>query len=224
MLMKELRHSVRAHLLAGYVTALLLLGLTAIGAVKVTGAVSREFIQVVQTDSPLMQDVLLRVKLMDDEETGLRGYLLTHDTSFLAPYSTARRMRTVLRARDAGLSTAVPGLQPLLAARRQRALAWERWARQLLAHPPAGPSSSSAGIVQQKEGKRLFDAWRVAADRVLHYLDADQNARLQASLRSAAMLNTVLAALAGGACILLALIGWATIRTVVRPLDRLRGR
>src|SRR5437764_2793947 len=220
--MKELTRSVRAHLLAGYVTALLLLGVTAIGAVTATGTVSREFVQAVQTDTPLMQDVRLSIKLMDDEETGLRGYLLTHDTSFLTPYTTARRVRPVLHARDARLSAAVPGLQPLLAARRQRAVAWERWARQLLAHPPAGPSSSATNVAQQREGKRLFDAWRAAADRVVHYLDADQNARLQASLRTTATLNTVLAALAGGAFILLALIGWMTIRTVAQPLGRLR--
>jgi signal transduction histidine kinase/CheY-like chemotaxis protein len=169
-----------------------------------------------------MQDVRLSIKLMDDEETGLRGYLLTHDTSFLAPYTTAWRVRPALHARDARLSTAVPGLQPLLAARRQRAVAWERWARQLLAHLPAGPSSSAANVAQQRAGKQLFDAWRVAADRVVHYLDADQNAHLQASLRTTATLNTVLAALAGGAFILLALIGWMTVRTVAQPLDRLR--
>ena len=124
--MKELTRSVRAHLLAGYVTALLLLGVTAIGAVTATGTVSREFVQAVQTDTPLMQDVRLSIKLMDDEETGLRGYLLTHDTSFLTPYTTARRVRPVLHARDARLSAAVPGLQTLLAARRQRAVA-RRW-------------------------------------------------------------------------------------------------
>src|SRR5919202_831317 len=60
MAMTALTHSVRAHLLAGYAIALLLLGLTAIGAVTATGAVTHEFIQAVQTDGPLMQDVLRR--------------------------------------------------------------------------------------------------------------------------------------------------------------------
>src|ERR671934_2976818 len=220
--MKELTHSVRAHLLAGYVVALLLLGLTAIGVVTATGAVNHEFIQAVQTDGPLMQDVLRRVALMVDEETGLRGYLLTHDARFLAPYTTARRTLPTLRAGSARLGAAVPGVQPLLASMTQRAVAWERWAHHLLAHPPAGPSASAAAIAQQRAGERLFDAYRVAADRVLHYLQADQNADLQASLRTVATLNTVLAALVGGAFVLLALIGWMTIRTVAQPLDRLR--
>jgi PAS domain S-box-containing protein len=220
--MNELTHSVRAHLLAGYVIALLLLGLTAIGAVTATGAVNHEFIQAVQTDGPLMQDVLRRVALMVDEETGLRGYLLTRDTSFLAPYTTARRTLPTLRAGSARFGAAVPGVQPLLASMTQRAAAWERWAQQLLAHPPAGPSSSAAGIAQQRAGKRLFDAWRAIADHVLRYLDADQKTHLQASLRTAATLNPVLAALVGGGFILLTLIGWMTIRTVAQPLDRLR--
>src|ERR671923_2689776 len=109
MAMTELTHSVRAHLLAGYVAALLLLGLTAIGAVTATGAVNHEFIQAIQTDGPLMQDVLRRDALMVDEETGLRGYLLTRDTSFLAPYTTARRTLPAVRARGARRGTAVPG-------------------------------------------------------------------------------------------------------------------
>jgi CHASE3 domain sensor protein/GAF domain-containing protein len=169
-----------------------------------------------------MQDVLRRVALMADEETGLRGYLLTHDPSFLAPYTTAQRTLPALRAGTARLGAAVPDVQPLLTSMTRRAAAWERWAQQLLAHPPAGPSSSAAGIAQQRAGKRLFDVWRVAADRVLHYLDADQKAYLQASLRTTATLNPVLAAIVGGAFILLALIGWMTIRVVAQPLDRLR--
>jgi PAS domain S-box-containing protein len=184
--------------------------------------VSHGFIQAVQTDGPLMQDVLRRVALMVDEETGLRGYLLTHDASFLVPYTTARRTLPALRARDARRGSAVPGVPSLLASMAQRAVAWERWAHHLLAHPPAGPSSSSANVTHQRAGKRLFDAWRVAADHVLHYLDADQNAHLQASLRTVATLNPVLAAIVGGALILLALIGWMTIRVVAQPLDRLR--
>jgi CHASE3 domain sensor protein len=38
---------------------------------------------------------------MVDEETGLRGYLLTHDASFLVPYTTAQRTLPALRARCA---------------------------------------------------------------------------------------------------------------------------
>src|SRR5919201_4005842 len=157
MAMTALTHSVRAHLLAGYVTALLLVGLTAIGALTATSAMHQGFIQAVQTDGPLMQDVLRRVTLVDDEATGLRGYLLTHDRSFLPPYTTARRTVPAVRARTARLGTTLPGVQPLLASMTQRAVAWERWAHHLLAHPPAGPSTSVAGIAQQQEGRRLFD-------------------------------------------------------------------
>src|SRR5438270_9229720 len=123
--MNELLHSVRAHLIAGYVAALLLLALTAIGAATGASTVSHEFIQAVQTDGVLTDFVLLRTKLVDDEETALRGYLLTHDTRFLVPYTTARRLLPALRARSARLGTAVPGVQPLLVYMRQRVLAWE---------------------------------------------------------------------------------------------------
>src|SRR5919202_942956 len=88
---------------------------------------------------------LLAVSL-PDVGRGLGSYLPTHHATSLVPYTTARRTLPALRARSARLGTAVPGVQPLLVSMRQRVLAWERWARQLVAHPPAGPSSSSAGI------------------------------------------------------------------------------
>src|SRR5919204_4494965 len=218
--MKELLHSVRAQLIAGYVAALLLLGLTAIGAATGASTVSHNFVQAVRTDDVLTDIILLRTKLVDDEETALRGYLLTHDPSFLVPYTTARRLLPALRARSARLGSAVPGLPPLLVTMRQRVLAWERWARQLLAHPPTGPSS--ARTAQQREGQRLFNAYRVASARVLHHLQVDQDARLHAGQSTVATMKTVLAAIFGGAVVLMALIGWTIIRMVTQPLDRLR--
>src|SRR2546423_1039605 len=218
--MKELMHSVRAQLIAGYVAALMLLGVTAIGAATGASSVSHDFVQALRTDDVLTDIILLRTKLVDDEETALRGYLLTHDTSFLVPYKAARRLLPHLRADSARLGPAVPGLPPLLVSMRQRVLAWERWARQLLAHPPAGPSSARAA--QQREGERLFNAYRGASARVLHHLKVDQDARLHAGLSTVTTMNTVLAAIFGGAVVLVALIGWTIIRMVTHPLDRLR--
>src|SRR5437763_1755399 len=132
----------------------------------------------------------------------------------------SRRLLPHLRADSARLGPAVPGLPPLLVSMRQRVLAWERWARQLLAHPPAGPSSTRAA--QQREGERLFNAYRVASARVLHHLQVDQDARLHAGLSTVTTMNTVLAAIFGGALILLVLIGWTMIRMMIQPLNRLR--
>jgi hypothetical protein len=148
--MTELTHSVRAHLVAVCVAALLLLGLIAIGAVTGTGAVSQGFSHAVHTDGPLMHDLLLRVKRVDDEETGLRGYLLTHAVSFLAPYTTARRILPIVRTRTLLHSVGLPGVRPLFVSMGQRGVAWERWAQQLLPHPPAGhpqplPASHNRG-------------------------------------------------------------------------------
>src|SRR5918911_1610705 len=132
MPMKELMHSVRAHLLAGYVTVFLLLGLTAVGAAVEASTVSHKFIQAVQTDGTLMQDMLLHSQLMGEERRGLHSYLLTHHATSLVRYTTARRTLPALRARDARRSTALAGVQPPLASMRQRALAWERWAQHVL--------------------------------------------------------------------------------------------
>jgi HAMP domain-containing protein len=173
-----------------------------------------------------MHDVLRHSQRMGDERRGLRRYLLTHNATSLVPYTTARRTLPALRARSARLGAAVPGVQPLLASMTQRARTWERWAQQRLARPPAGSSSSAAGITQQpqgdRDGDRLFDAYRVASGRVLHYLDGAQNAELHEGLSTIATFNPVLAAIVVAAFILLALIGWVTIRIVAQPLDRLR--
>ena len=65
--MKELMHSVRAQLIAGYVAALMLLGVTAIGAATGASSVSHDFVQALRTDEVLTDIILLRTKLVDDK-------------------------------------------------------------------------------------------------------------------------------------------------------------
>ena len=70
--MKELMQSVRAQLIAGYVAALLLLGVTAIGAATGASTVSQDFVQALRTDDVLTDIILLRTKLVDDEDSPAR--------------------------------------------------------------------------------------------------------------------------------------------------------
>ena len=94
---------------------------------------------------------------MLDEETGLRGFLLTRDPQFLEPYHrgelAAARANEMLDV----YAASVPSLAMRLARERAAAEEWrERWAKPIAAMPADGTGPSS------QEGKALFDSYRTA--------------------------------------------------------------
>lgn len=92
---------------------------------------------------------------MLDEETGLRGYLLTRDVRFLEPH--ARAEVALSRANEA-VAVNAGSVADLAAAMLRTRLAqerWrERWARDVVELPP------DAVMPSMSEGKELFDAYR----------------------------------------------------------------
>ncbi len=94
-------------------------------------------------------------KLMDDEETGLRGYQNTADPAFLDPYRSAL---APLKENFERLRHADPNHVDLQAVDRLQA-ACERWrlnfAEPLIVRVAAGEQTSDVGLNQQ--GKQLFD-------------------------------------------------------------------
>ncbi len=224
-----MRRSIRTRLLIGYlaVAALLVLawGLTAVGMNTLRASYTRT----VTIDDELSTLVLQRIKLSDDEETGLRGYLLTGQKEFLQPYDNAQGQLPLLRGRSEKLAAGVPdaGVTPYLVTMRQRSQAWERWARHTILHPSsipgagAVPARSGAVVVQQSVGKLLFDAYRAAAAQVTARIDAHRRRGLDASVAVVGAVNTLLDLLFAGAILLMAAIGWKTTRAVALPLKRL---
>ena len=101
---------------------------------------------IVQSDDAIITNANARLKLMDDEETGLRGYLLTGNSVFLQPYTGAHQQlpcpacsRQPLSRRHSSV------IAPLASAMQARALAWEHWAAGVLAHPLAGLTTTCSG-------------------------------------------------------------------------------
>src|SRR5207253_5922634 len=127
-----LRHRVGFRLVAGYLSVLLLLGVAWAVAALGANALRVRFSHTVQIDDALAANVVLRTKLADDEETGVRGYLLTHRPVFLEPYTRAHRALPALRAHGDALGAGEPAVRPVLATMWRRAVTWERWARQIL--------------------------------------------------------------------------------------------
>jgi PAS domain S-box-containing protein len=141
------------------------------------------------------------VKLMVDEETGLRGFLLTGDTLFLQPYQEATQQlgpqfttlfRLVRREPD---QTA--RLQRLQTASR----AWQDDARQTIA---SGAPTSDVKP-QMLERKRQMDAVRAAAE---DFLSAETRIRASRSFTALRVDNLTLYGLIGLAVILAGLLAW----------------
>ena len=140
-------------------------GIAALMAVSLTGLVGAVVVVTAMGDgvdraNEVLDDVQDGHVAMIDQETALRGFLLTREPSFLEPYydgldevmATSDRLREAT-AHDDELSTIVAAL-----AEEQRV--WmDRWAAPTLASPPAGPAALDARL---DRGKALFDRYRAA--------------------------------------------------------------
>ncbi len=214
--------SIVVRLSASTLAVVALLGLTWFCAAVSADRLRASYAHTVNTIDALSGAVLQGVKLRDDEETGLRGYLLTGRQRFLQPYDAARRALPALRQRQDLLAVAEPAALPLVRAERRAGDAWDRWATDVLAHPLPAPRDVAALIAQQDHGKVLFDRYRAAANRIIARLDGARQEDLRASVATSVMTDRLFAALFAGAISLGLLLGWRAMRAVTRPLAALR--
>ncbi|HEY5240292.1 MAG TPA: CHASE3 domain-containing protein, partial [Polyangiaceae bacterium] len=92
---------------------------------------------------------------MIDQENGLRGYRLTRDINFIAPYTYAE---VALARANAALTASAGSVSELAAPMLATRLAEERW-RERWATPSADLRSDAAAP-SMSEGKALFDDYR----------------------------------------------------------------
>jgi diguanylate cyclase (GGDEF)-like protein len=157
----------------------------------------------------LTRDAQQMLTGMIDQETGLRGYLLTDDRRFLAPYRSGRvdvdRVERSLFA-DAGGDAR---LARLIARSAQIATAWQDQADQTLsavAHRDRGATTTAAALRR----KAIMDRFRASNAALLAVVDA----RRRAALARSEVVPVVAILLLAAASIA---IGWAV---VVRPRRR----
>ncbi|SDP12034.1 HAMP domain-containing protein [Klenkia soli] len=156
-----------------------------------------------------------------DEETGLRGYLLTGEAAFLAPYERAARATPELTTALRGSWTAVDGPTELVDALEDAHDSWVDHARSQIDLVGTGDADAASSVAETERGKQLFDAIRdrerALADWVTAAEDrtADRLAELQTRMTGllAATLTMLLVVTVAGCLVL-----W---RAVVRPLSRL---
>jgi PAS domain S-box-containing protein len=141
------------------------------------------------------------IKLMVDEETGLRGFLLTHDPTFLQPYHEAAQklepeFKTLfdLMRRDPEQTARLQRLQTA-------SFTWQQEARRAIAQ--GIPTSDLTP--QMFERKRQMDALRAAAD---DFLAAETRIRSNRSFIALRVDNVTLYGLLALALILAFLLAW----------------
>jgi len=159
------------------------------------------------------------LSLIKDVETGQRGYLLTNDTRYLAPYNQAR---TAIQSRIGELRQTVRDnptqqnyvqtLEPLV---NQKLAELDSTIRL----KQNGQSAAALKIVKTNEGKRLMDQIRDLIARMESGERDLLQTRSQIADRSAQRtLNTILYGMPF-AILLLALIGVILNRQIARPLN-----
>ena len=141
-------------------------------------------------------------KAMLDQETGLRGYQLTGDPSFLAPFRDGQSRYL----RQSALSwhlVATPRLEKVLLETDRRASAWstEYAVPQIARTAPGRPSTDAA--LALAHGRVLFDAYRAGYEELLKETRAANTVSLHHGQHVAALVNGA-QVLLGAAALLMA--------------------
>ncbi|OKI30593.1 sensor histidine kinase [Streptomyces sp. CB03911] len=175
--------------------------------------------RLVDVSSPALIAAVRLESGLVNQETGIRGYGLTGQAEFLAPYEQG-----IAQQRDA-----VAELRRLSTGERSRAdldlvvaraEAWQSQVARPVAAAPPGSAVPAAGR-QTAEGKAAFDALRAAMTLQQEHLQADR-ADSRAALQSVRTLrNVVFSAIALIILLLAVLVFEGLRRGVTRPLEHL---
>lgn len=158
-----------------------------------------------------------------DEETGVRGYLVTRDPSFLAPFRLAQER---LPGRYAALSHQLRDEPELLAKLDRVRLDHDDWVRRIaeaeIAAGRRGDFAGAAGIERSGRGRVRFD---VVRSSLADLQSGIQAARDEQSRRIRSAQSALLASLIAAVVLVLALTGAATLavsRALIRPFNQVR--
>lgn len=176
---------------------------------------------VLRTDTTADHEAAM-VRSMFDQQTGLRGYLLTDNIAFLAPYERGKTVFTrAYRAARAAPADATDGAY--LTAMYVDARAWQQWAEGTLRLWQTGHRDAALRAIRRGEGTGLFNHFRVASSASLTHLARDRDAALRGSMQTTNMAVRMITALAVCAITLVLVLGWLMIRSILVPLRELQG-
>ena len=217
-----MRFTIQTKLFAGFGLVLAILAIAITVGVNSTGDVSANARQTFAEDAiPLKaaaQDLLTQ---MVNQETGVRGYLVTGDKSSLEPYEAGRKaVREDLKKMEP-LLVAHPIMADLVEEAKPRIEALEDYFESQIALVAQGPEGQAKAQARIGEGKEAFDAFResataIEADTLKFVRDAVAE---QQSAYTAARTQLIVLGLVGG---LLAMgVAWWITRLIVGPVRQL---
>ncbi len=206
-------------LLAATIGVLLTLAVIGIGlALFANRELDRNRALLLDQVGPARRAALSLESALVNQETGVRGYVITADSSFLAPYRDGLRQETralaTLRANEHATG---PGVAAELAMVGAASRAWEhRYAVPALASP-----ATHRSVAVDLRGKQLFDAVRVSLARLQSALiaeDSHTHDKLDKAAYNLQLLLIVAAVLILGGVLG---AGYLLRQTITRPLARL---
>ncbi|MFE2910247.1 ATP-binding protein [Kitasatospora indigofera] len=175
--------------------------------------------RLVDVSSPALIAAVRLESGLVNQETGIRGYGLTGQAEFLAPYEQgiAQQRDAVAELRRLTTGEQSRADLDLVVARAE---AWQSQVARPVAAAPPGSAAPTAGR-QTAEGKAAFDELRAAMTLQQQHLQADR-ADSRAALQSVRTLrNVVFSAIAVIILLLAVLVFEGLRRGVTRPLEHL---
>jgi len=145
------------------------------------------------------------IKLLVDEETGLRGFMITHDPAFLQPYQEATKELGPEFAKLYDLVKRDPEQTARLQSMQTASRLWQQSAGSALAAPALAPELAP----QMRQRKQQMDAVRATAD---DFLSAETRIRASRSFASVRVDSLTLYGLIGLAIVLGSLLAWEIAR------------
>ncbi|MEU7817313.1 CHASE3 domain-containing protein [Pseudonocardia sp. NPDC049154] len=216
---QELKGSLRGRMRALVLVVLVaLFGLLAVAVGSMAQASAADQVMM-QRIGPALTSVERLQTAYVDQETGLRGYLLTGEDGFLDPFTAAAPR---IAAEQNLLGTLVPELAGSLAA---VAVAYDNWsanaARPLIDLRRAGEAGQASALAAQDAGKGQFDVLRQRVDALRAQISGEADAAGAASSSARQRLFGVLAAVAALGIALGVVAMRFQRRWVLAPLTRL---
>jgi signal transduction histidine kinase len=208
-------------LLATTIGMLLVLAVVGIGlALVANGQLNRNRGFLLDQIGPALRATLELENALVNEETGVRGYAIANEQSFLSPYRSGladeARAYATLREREEAIG---PALAAEVEAIREKAQSWRRE----FVTPALARSSEPArrAIELDREGKRLFDSVRESLGRLRAAL-MRKDLEVRKDLNDAAKTLELLLILAT-VLVLGGIVGSGFLlrKTIIRPLAQL---
>ncbi len=155
---------------------------------------------------------------MIDQETGLRGYITTNDTTFLEPFTTGRPqyLSYLQQLKDATNNTSYNNTSTLILLADNRATDWyENFALVQVKNMQSGNLAAARSVATSTAGKQSFDAFRNAIAQLQGVVNSDV-VNLQAQVNT---INTIfIAAVIVVFCIAMIVL-WRTLGSLTSNLQ-----